>query len=30
MKRIELPNLAIFLPFFGLVLIESIKKGEWH
>lgn len=29
MKRIELSNLVIFLLFFGVALIESIKMGEW-
>ena len=29
MKRPDLTNIAIFLLFFGIALIEAIKKQNW-
>ena len=29
MKRPDLTNIAVFLLFFGIALIEAIKKQNW-
>lgn len=29
MKKPEFANLAVFVIFFGIALIEAIQKGNW-
>lgn len=29
MKKVKLVNLAIFLLFFGIALIEAVQKNNW-
>jgi hypothetical protein len=29
MKKANFTNIAVFILFFGIALIEAIKKGNW-